>query len=160
MPYPHPCHPGSLLLRHFLEFCSQLLRVHTRRTLPTYRDTDLHEGLTRRTSHMYTDTCIHARHKKQILVHTSLKLDMVLQGLWVLRVRQHIKVAVWMHTGNLWWYITQGNLAVMCHKVIVFHMKGCGMEKRKRARGEERGRTRVCSHHIAAKHSRSEGGGR
>lgn len=30
---------------------------------------------------------------QQILVHTSLELDMVLQGLWVLRVRQHIKVA-------------------------------------------------------------------
>ena len=38
---------------------------------------------------------------QQNLVHTSLKLDMVLQDLWVLRVRQHIKVTVWIHTGNL-----------------------------------------------------------
>lgn len=84
---------------------------------------------------MCTDTCVHARHIKQILVHTSLKLDMVLQGLWVLRVRQHIKVAVWIQTGNLRWYITQWNLAVMCHRVIVLHMKGRGMEKRKQERG-------------------------
>lgn len=155
-PDPHPRHARSLLLRHFLEFCSQLLRVHTRWTLPTYWDTDLHKWLKRKTYHMYTDTCIHARHIKQILVHTSLKLDMVLQGLWVLRVRQHIKVAVWIHTGNLRWYITQWNLAVMCHRVIVLHMKGRGMEKRKQERGEERGCTRVCRHQIAAKHQGSE----
>lgn len=33
-------------------------------------------------------------------VRTSLKLDMVLQGLGVLRVRQHVQVTVWIHTGS------------------------------------------------------------
>lgn len=105
---------------------------------------------------MYTDTCIHARHIKQILVHTSLKLDMVLQGLWVLRVRQHIKVAVWIHTGNLRWYITQWNLAVMFHTVIVLHMKGRGMGKRKQ---ERVGGERVYAGARAPDCSKTPGGG-
>lgn len=35
-PNPCPSHTRSLLLGHLLQFCSQLLRIHTRRTLPTY----------------------------------------------------------------------------------------------------------------------------
>ena len=38
---------------------------------------------------------------KQILAHTSLQLYMLLQGLWMLRVRQHIKVTVWNHRGDI-----------------------------------------------------------
>lgn len=85
---------------------------------------------------------------------------MVLQGLWVLRVRQHIKVAVWIHTGHLRWYITQCNLAVMSHRVIVFTWRGVGWRKKnwkEQERREERGCTWVQKHHIAAKHGGARG---
>lgn len=48
-----------------------------------------------------TDTCVHSdKGAETWTVRTSLKLDMVLQGLWVLGVRQHVQVAVWIHTGS------------------------------------------------------------
>lgn len=44
-----------------------------------------------------THTCIKKKGAKTWTVHTSLKLEMVLQGLWMLGVRQHIQVTVWIH---------------------------------------------------------------
>lgn len=102
-PRPHPWsdHAGGLLLRHLLQLCSQLLWVHTRRPLPTCTEGQflwwtLHDGTSERVHrHMRAFRQSNSRD-----LPTSLKLDMVLQGLWVLRVRQHIQITVWIHTGN------------------------------------------------------------
>lgn len=91
---------------------------------------------------------------KTILVHTSLKLDMVLQGLWVLRVRQHIKVA-----GKFMKVHYPEELGSNVSQSDSFSHEGAWNGKTKTGEGGRREGVLECTrHHIAAKHLRSEDG--
>lgn len=134
-PTPAPATPGPCCRDTFCNSAANWLgSTPGERCPPT--ETNVHSNI----DCIYVENSIHIhacmQTYQQNLVHTSLKLDMVLQDLWVLRVRQHIKVTVWIHTGNLWWNINQCILAVISHRVIFVRWKGVEWSEGKGGRRE------------------------